>query len=194
MDCYYTPREHIGESELRITDSEFHHLAHVMRKIPGDELYVTAGDGVMYKTVLSETGRDSAVCRIVDAMPGFGEPDTEITLVQAVLKNPGKMDLIVEKATELGAVHIIPVFTQRTVAKGGKVERWRALTLAAMKQCCRSRLPHVDGIMKLEDAVTGLKAGMCIVCHEGEEEGHTIDRLLGSSVSNQSVVGYIGRC
>jgi len=192
MDCFYTPREYIGASDLRVAGSEFHHISRVMRKAPGDELYVTSGEGVMYKTVITETGRDAVQCKIIERLHGFGEPGVEIVLVQALLKNPGKIDFIVEKATELGVSRIVPVLTERTIAKGGKVDRWRSLALAAMKQCGRSLLPAVDDSIPLDEAVNAMQSGIGIMCDEGEDETNPIERVLKHGVSGKPVVVYIG--
>lgn len=191
MDGFYAPPENIRGDTLRLEGSEFHHLARVMRKQPGDEIFVTAGDGIMYRAEVREIGKGDAVCAIVERLPGFNEPATDIVLVQAVLKNPGKMDLIVEKATELGASRIVPVHTAFTVAKGGKPERWRALALAAMKQCNRCRLPQVDGVRPFEEAVPALAVEVTLVCHEGEHPSHPLERFTGEGVP-ASVAVYIG--
>jgi 16S rRNA (uracil1498-N3)-methyltransferase len=191
MDCFFVDSTDIEAGMLRITGKEFHHLSRVMRKAPEDEIYVTSGEGLMYITTIERIDDYSAHCRIDQELPAYNEDPVNVTLVQGVLKNPGKMDWIVEKACELGASRIVPVRTENTVAKGGKIERWRGLALAAMKQCLRCQLPIIDEICSLQLALEQQQDSRLIVCHEEAELRNSLDSVLANS-EDRALTIFIG--
>lgn len=103
----------------------------------------------------------------------------DITLVIPVLKEP-KMDLILQKATELGVSNIIPVMMERSIVKVDgkelkKVERWQKICKEASEQSKRLLIPHVSNVMSLKELnkIDGLK----LVCST-KEQGNTIRNLL----------------
>ncbi len=188
MDCFYTPTEYIQAGMLRIGGEEFHHLARVMRKAPGDQVLVTAGAGTMYRATLQNLAATEATCTIDEEIEEYNELPGELLLVHGLLKNPGKMDWVIEKATELGASLIFPVKTDRSIAKGGKVDRWNALALAAMKQSLRCRVPVVEGIVSMKSALKALHGFTILVCHEAAEQTVQIEDALQGRAKHYAVV------
>jgi len=183
MDTFYCPPSGISGDSLIIGGEEFSHLAHVMRKREGDTLMVVDGRGNGYEAVISRIERRSAHCGISAKHTGYREPYRRVTLGAGVLKNPSKFDFLVEKATELGVVEVVPLKTERTIPSRSKSERWRKLTLAAMKQCGRSLWPEVReltalGVLLKEPDRYDLK----LVAHErmpAGEAGKAKDWLRG---------------
>jgi 16S rRNA (uracil1498-N3)-methyltransferase len=98
----------------------------------------------------------------------------EITLYQAVPKG-GRMDLLVEKATEVGATRIVPLLAERGVVnpRGGKVGRWRRVAEAAARQALRLGVPDVAEPVRFEDAVVGVPASLFV----GPEGGWSAGEL-----------------
>lgn len=94
---------------------------------------------------------------VVEALATGGEAGAEVTLYQAVPKGR-HMDLVVEKATELGVDRILPLATERGVVRlddgSGKVERWRRVALAAARQSLQRRIPLVGETMTFPEAVS----------------------------------------
>jgi 16S rRNA (uracil1498-N3)-methyltransferase len=125
------------------------HLAKVLRARSGDEVVLFNGDGREFTGAIeavrgSRVSASIGAARIVDRESPF-----QLTLVQCVPRGD-RMDFIVQKATELGAVRIVPVLSQRSVVRldaiqaASKQAHWRAVAVSACEQCGRNRLPSVE--------------------------------------------------
>jgi 16S rRNA (uracil1498-N3)-methyltransferase len=125
------------------------HLAKVLRARSGDELTLFNGDGREFGGAI-DTVRGSRVTACVgDGRQIDRESPFAVTLVQCVPRGD-RMDFIVQKATELGVVRIVPVLSQRSVARlddrqsESKAAHWRAVAVSACEQCGRNRLPDME--------------------------------------------------
>jgi 16S rRNA (uracil1498-N3)-methyltransferase len=157
MDYFYAPPSSIRSTTLVIQGEELHHLSKVLRKKLGETITVVDGEEHAYKAILESISRSSAECKILQAFDRFNEPDVEVKLAFAVLKNPSRMDFLVEKCTELGVREFIPMRTERMVVSKVRTERLQKIALSAMKQCGRSYLPRIHALMSFLDALTYLK-------------------------------------
>ena len=125
------------------------HLARVLRARSGDELVVFNGDGREFTGAI-EAVRGSRVSASIGAARSIDrESPFQLTLVQCIPRGD-RMDFIVQKATELGVVRIVPVLSQRSVVRldeaqaASKQAHWRAVAVSACEQCGRNRLPIVE--------------------------------------------------
>jgi 16S rRNA (uracil1498-N3)-methyltransferase len=157
MDYFYTPPSLIKSKSLSIQGEELHHLSKVLRKKVGETIVVVDGKEHAYKAILESITRSSADCKILETIHRFNEPDIEVKLAFALLKNPSRMDFLVEKCTELGVREFIPMRTERTIVSKVHTERLQKIALSAMKQCGRSYLPPIHSSMNFLDALTYLK-------------------------------------
>jgi 16S rRNA (uracil1498-N3)-methyltransferase len=130
------------------------HLAKVLRARSGDELVLFNGDGREF-TATIDTVRGSRVSASIGAAsPIDRESPCKVTLVQCVPRGD-RMDFIVQKATELGVVRIVPVLSQRSVVRldaaqaASKQAHWRAVAVSACEQCGRNRLPKIEAAQPL---------------------------------------------
>jgi len=136
---------------LELPVGEAHHLLKVLRGGIGDSIEVVDATGRLFAAELRE-GREAVVLKEL-AAPDVA--DTEISLYQAVPKG-GRMDLVVEKATEVGATSIVPLLTHRGVVnpRAGKVDRWRRVAEAAARQSLRLGVPKVSEPVPFSEAVS----------------------------------------
>lgn len=143
-EFFYAPPGHFQHDEIFLTGEEHHHLARVLHHHVGERIIVVDGAGLAAEAEIVSMQRERTHLRAIKRMRRYGESFTQITLAQAVPKG-NRFDWMVEKATELGVAEIVPMHTTRTEVepKAAKVERWRRLALAAMKQCCRSVWPPI---------------------------------------------------
>ena len=125
------------------------HLAKVLRARSGDELVVFNGDGREFTGAI-EAVRGSRVSASIGAARSIDrESPFQLTLVQCIPRGD-RMDFIVQKATELGVLRIVPVLSQRSVVRldeaqaASKQAHWRAVAVSACEQCGRNRLPGVE--------------------------------------------------
>ena len=147
MHRFYVPPTDISSDIVRIRDPERHHLLNVLRLKPGDDVQVFDGEGNSYNARLTDTTSLPAIASIQDHQ--LHPPITpHITLFQAIPKSD-KMDLIVQKATEIGVDAIVPMTCQRSIPKrGGDAQqrrqvRWERIAIEASKQCGRPRFPKL---------------------------------------------------
>ncbi|HEX7572882.1 MAG TPA: 16S rRNA (uracil(1498)-N(3))-methyltransferase [Bacteroidota bacterium] len=143
MEYFYAPPGSVTPPTLTITGSEFTHMTHVMRMREGDAIRVVDGDGNSYDALITSITRQAASCRITARTQGLHEPARALTLAAGMLKNPSRFDYLVEKASEIGVVRIVPLLTERTIPRHAKTERWQKLCVAAMKQSGRCVLPQI---------------------------------------------------
>jgi len=137
MRRFFLPTSQIHETQAVIRGSELHHLRHVLRLQPGDQVAICDEQGNEYQGVISSlssaTGEIS-ITRMLAPLPRFS-----LTLVQGVLKGQ-RMDFVIEKATELGVSQIVPVVSQFTVARfrsdhqDNRLTRWQRVAQSAAKQ------------------------------------------------------------
>ncbi len=153
LDYFYTQPEFIKSGLIIITEDEFNHLVHVMRKKIGDSIMIVDGRGNAYEATIVDIHKKQAEARILKKYHNHNEPEIKLTLAIGILKNPSKYDFLVEKTVEIGVYEIIPIFTERTIPKHAKTDRWQKLAIAAMKQCGRSFLPNISEPMNIKDLI-----------------------------------------
>jgi 16S rRNA (uracil1498-N3)-methyltransferase len=134
---------------LRLPADEAHHVLRVLRARTGDALEVVDADRRLFAAEL-RGGGEAAILEALEAP----DENAEVSLYQAVPKG-GRMDLVVEKATEVGVTRIVPLVTQRGMVepRTGKVERWQRVAEAAARQSLRLRVPEVPGPVPFAEAV-----------------------------------------
>ncbi len=170
METFHAPPERCRGGLITLDAGETHHLSRVARLRKGDELLVADGCGTMYRARLDGIQGNEARCAVEERISRMNEPARNVTLVQAVLKNPGRMDWIVEKAVELGVNRILPMRTERCIHTSGKTDRWREIARAAMKQCRRCRWPEVEEIEDFRDTLHKLSDHSLRLFHESSHE------------------------
>ena len=147
---FSTSRLEVGDV-LPLSEEEGRHVFKVLRARAGDSVEIV--DGAERLFVAELTGTREAVIR--EERPVAGGVDGDIILYQAVPKGR-HMDLVVEKATELGVDRIVPLSTERGVVRfskaDGKVVRWRRIAEAAARQSLRLRVPEVTEVVSFPEA------------------------------------------
>ncbi|MCH5188429.1 MAG: 16S rRNA (uracil(1498)-N(3))-methyltransferase [Oscillospiraceae bacterium] len=168
------------------------HIKTVLRMKAGDGLTLCDGEGMFYDAVIRSLG-ESAEADITSAYPAPTEPKLKITLFQAVPKNP-KLEFIVQKATEIGVVEIIPVNTARIVAKlekDSKLERLRKIAREAAAQSKRGVVPRVGECVSFAEAVRMAKEmDLAVIPYEDEHTTSIKECLRGRTAKTLAL--FIG--
>jgi 16S rRNA (uracil1498-N3)-methyltransferase len=186
MELYYTDKKNIFSTYLRITGTEAHHITRVMRHKQGDMLYVTDGEGNEFQTMLKSFENKSVDASIINRTRKARETKTNVTLAQSIIKG-NHMDFIIEKATELGVQEIIPVITERTIARVSvnKIDRYQKLILAAMKSSTRTRLPYITKPVSFEKLLeTTASYDLALLAWE-DEKHNRLSNVLSNDFLNK---------
>jgi len=157
---FFLPTENVKDRTATITGQELDHLRRVLRLRSGDRVTLFDDQGWEHDGVISSLGPDHGLIEILKSYQPGRESFLDITLAQSLGKGD-KMDLIVEKATELGVGTIIPFFSSRTVPRpdtekmGRRQARWEKIALNATKQSGRTRIPEILEFSDFETLVCG---------------------------------------
>ena len=144
-------------ARLALPESTANHLARVLRLREGDACVLFNGDGHDYDARITAIGKREVVAEIASMRAVDHESPLHITLLQGIARGE-KMDLILQKATELGVAAIIPVTAERTEVKldaeraGKRVAHWRNVIASACEQSARARLPSLSPPAALAEA------------------------------------------
>jgi 16S rRNA (uracil1498-N3)-methyltransferase len=153
---FFAPSLDPGDETAVLPRDEAAHLTRVLRLTPGDTVAVFDGRGHEFLARVTSAGRRDVRLQILSRLDPPPEPAVALTLVQAVLKGE-KMDEIVRDAVMLGVAAIHPIVTKRTettvaaMIKGARLDRWRRVALASVKQSRRATLPEIRSPLRLED-------------------------------------------
>ena len=174
---------------IAITGGDAHHLAHVMRAQIGDVITVVDAAGQAAEMAVTALTRDAVHLRMQRVLPAE-MADREVILVQALLKGE-KMDFVVQKAAELGAVCVCPIVTEHVVVRydakmaAAKAARWQKIADEAAKQCGRRTLMRVAPVVSLTEllrdpAYIGAADTVTVFCYE-QEERQSMRTVLGGT-------------
>ena len=137
------------------------HLLRVLRLKPGAELRLFDGRGREHRARLAPGGPKSATARVLDACDALAESSLRIVLMQGVGRGD-RMDLAIQKATELGVATIVPVLSARSVVRltgdrtGRRLAHWQAVAISACEQCGRASVPEILAPASLDAALAAL--------------------------------------
>jgi 16S rRNA (uracil1498-N3)-methyltransferase len=154
-EAFFAPPENFSGDEVRFPPDEAKHIAIVLRHRSGDVVWAVDGAGTAHEVSLVAVGRREVLGRILRSEKGAVEPSVSVVLAAGALKGE-RFDWLVEKATELGAVRIVPFLSQGAsvgAPSAGKTERWRKIALAAMKQSGRCVWPQVSETKNLDEVI-----------------------------------------
>jgi 16S rRNA (uracil1498-N3)-methyltransferase len=149
---FYIPPEDWNPDHLELEEAESRHASEVLRLREGDLVSVFNGEGMEIHARLARQAKRSTLLTAESDHP---------TLAQAIPKGKN-MDLVLQKATELGATGILPILTERTVVRldaaeaADKQDKWQRLVIEACKQCGQNHLPQVHLPQSFESFLTHL--------------------------------------
>lgn len=197
MARFFVPKLNLQGKKSRISGQELEHMRKVLRLRPGDRVTLFDDAGWEHEGVIRSYTGELGEVEILNSSQPTREASLEITLAQALGKGE-KMDLVVEKATELGVRTILPFFSARTVPKldRAKIERrrsrWEKIALSATKQSGRTKIPEILDVSDFADLVR--KPWQCelkLVFWEGESR-RTLTQIHEEKDRLDSVLLVIG--
>ena len=167
MHTFYVPPSQIDAELATITGSEQHHLRNVLRITSGETIRIIDGQGNVYTAEIlhTPTNRSASIARIHTHDISSETLSPTLVLFQGLPKND-KMELILQKTTELGVTQIVPLHSERALQKPSqnRYERWHRIVISATKQCKRAWLPELSEAQQFEASLAQLERfSLCLL-------------------------------
>ncbi len=173
MPRFFLPAGRLTDDPVVITGDDARHISLSLRMAVGDPLTLCDMRGREYQCVIAAIDPKNVYAKILSSAPSKNEPPYFATLYQCVAKGE-KMDTVVQKSVECGVCRIVPVESERCIAKippdavEKKLARWQKIADEAAGQCGRAILPKIERPMRFADAVSEMaSADLAFLCYEG---------------------------
>lgn len=160
---------HLQGDKVLIDADEGHHLAKVLRKSPGDTIFVMVGDENFYECTLTHVGKKESVAEVVKVISGTSNPTYDLHMFVAPTKNIDRFEWFLEKATEIGVSEITPILTKHSERKNVKLPRLEKILLSAAKQSHKTKVPVIHDMISFTEAIKQVEFGYFAHCAEGEK-------------------------
>lgn len=197
MQRYFVTPDAVQDERVTITGDDVKHIVRVMRMEAGDEVIVCDGIGHAYRVELEETGNEQVVGRIVETMEQKVESAVKITLAQGLPKGD-KMELIVQKGTEVGIARFIPTEMARCIVQYDakkeqkRRERWQKIAKEAAEQAHRTLIPSVAESMTLKQLLRAKDGFDLIVVPYEAEKSQGLRTVLDQYPEARNICVVIG--
>ena len=198
MYRFFVEPSQVEETVIRICGSDVNHIKNVLRMKTGEEILISTGETMEYTCYIEEFLEDEVTAHIMYAQEAGYELSSKIYLFQGLPKQD-KMELIVQKAVELGVYQVIPVATKRAVVKldakkaKKKVERWQQIAVSAAKQAGRGIIPAVGEVCTYAQALKyAEELDVVLIPYELAEGMEKTKQIIAEIRPGQSVGIFIG--
>ncbi len=168
---FYAPPSSFTESSITLDADESHHLTRVLRIVEGARVFVFDGEGAEYECEVARVAKREVELKPLRRLDDDVESPLRLTLAQALIKGD-KFDWVIQKSTELGVTRIVPLITEHSDVKRAeeraeqRLQRWRRISLEALKQCGRRRLVEICEPAAFDDFCGSAVGGLCLIFSE----------------------------
>ncbi len=159
MPKFFVKENQVQNNKITIIGSDVNHIINVLRMKDGDKLNICNADNSQnYLAEIINIQKKEIECKIIETLEAKEESNVDITIYQGLPK-ADKMELIIQKSTELGVKELIPVDMERCVSKingkdaAKKIERWQKISYSAAKQSMRNIVPKVNDVINSINAI-----------------------------------------
>lgn len=198
MYRFFADPARIGERQISITGSDVNHIKNVLRMREGEEILISDGGKLEYTCYIEALHEEEIIAHIMYVQEAGYELPSKLFLFQGLPKGD-KMELIIQKAVELGVHQVIPVASRRSVVKldkkkeEKKLARWQAIAESAAKQSKRMYVPQIKEVMNFQEAVQyGAKLDVVLLPYELAKDMKHSREILEKITPGQSVGIFIG--
>ncbi len=196
MNRFFIPQTWIDGDRVCLSNGFAHQICHVLRLKPKDQVVVLDNTGAEYVVCLTEVGKHQVGGVIQEQRVCQAEPLVQITLFQSMLKRD-KFEWVLQKCTEIGAVRIVPIITERSIVqkteiKSGKMQRWQGIIREAAEQSGRGRVPELVEPISFSESLNWPLEIRIMAALEGNQ--HSIQQSLAcaDSIPRRSLGVWIG--
>lgn len=198
MSTFFIDSDNIAEENAFVMGDDVNHIKNVLRMRVNDKIKLSTGNGLLYIAKIIEFLPDKILCKILDCEGEKSELPAKIVLFQGLPKKD-KMELVIQKAVELGASEIVPVIMKRTIVKleedkkEKKLERWRTISEVAAKQSGRNVIPKISNFLDFNEAVNMAESlDFNLIPYENERGMDRARELIKMSKGKKSIGIFIG--
>ena len=199
MYQFFVEEGQICGDRIVITGEDVNHIKNVLRMKIGEEIAVSNGvDGREYRCEVAQLLTDEVVCKLRFIKENDVELPAQVYLFQGLPK-ADKMELIIQKAVELGAYSVIPVATRRSIVKlddkkaAAKQNRWQGIAEAAAKQSKRKIIPKIEKVMSFAEALEMAKElEVRLIPYELAEDMSHTKEIIERIREGQKIAIFIG--
>lgn len=183
MSKFFVKNEQVEHDVIKVQGQDVNHIRNVLRQKVGDEIIICNTDKEKnYLCDISKIDKEIVECEIIRELEDF-KSNIKVTIIQGLPKKD-KMELIIQKAVELGVYDITPVEMERCVVKlqekdkKKKLERWQKISEVAAKQCDRNFIPKINNITPLKNICNLLPEYDIVILAYEKEEKTTLKEVL----------------
>ena len=198
MYQFFVEDTQVGKHTVTIEGSDVNHIKNVLRMKRGERVRISSTSGKNYFGEIAAFAGETVLVALVEECALDTELPSRISLFQGLPKSD-KMELIIQKAVELGAYEIIPVAMKNCVVKldekkaAAKTARWQEIAKSAAKQSKRSIIPKVGHLMSYQEALeTAAELDVVLVPYENARGMAATREAMEAIVPGQSVGIFIG--
>lgn len=198
MPKFFITDNQVKKNKITLIGEDVKHIANVLRKAVGDKINIcniTTSENFLCQ--LDELNKEEIKCTVLKKIKSKAEPNTQITIFQGLPKAE-KMELIIQKCTELGVKTFIPVEMERCVVKldikseAKKVGRWQKIAETAAKQSGRDIIPKVENLINLKKLCNLIKEYDIVLLAYEEEKNYTLKEALNTLKYKENIkIGII---
>lgn len=174
MQRYFVAAEQFRDSHVRIIGEDAHHAVRVMRTKPGDKFIVSDGQSRTALVAVREASPMQITADIVQMLSSDSESSWSVTIAQSLPK-ADKMELVIQKGTEIGAYAFVPFQSERMVVQydskkeAKRIERWGKIAKEAAEQAHRNRIPEIEPVHSWQELMKTIGSyDLALFCYERE--------------------------
>lgn len=198
MSHFFITSDQVSESSVRIIGDDVNHMKNVLRMRAGEAFTAADENGIFYHCEVDVLDKQEVTAKILWKEQGASELSSRIYLFQGLPKSD-KMELIIQKAVELGVYAVVPVATKRAVVKldakkeASKRKRWQSIAEGAAKQSGRMLIPQITEVKSFSEALRMAKElDMKVIPYECARGMNATREIFGSIRPGMSIGIFIG--
>ncbi|SEN08486.1 16S rRNA (uracil(1498)-N(3))-methyltransferase [Paenibacillus sp. OV219] len=177
MQRYFVTPEQLQDNRVVLTGDDAHHVVRVMRMEAGDSIIVSDGQSRVAEAVIRTLSPSNVEAEVSEWLQDSSEPLWSVTVAQSLPKGD-KMEIVIQKGTEIGAVSFVPFQSQRMIVQyddkkeAKRLERWGKIAKEAAEQAHRSRIPAIEAVASWKALIKLIQAyDLALFCYEKEGGG-----------------------
>ena len=191
MQLFYTPD--IKSNKYVLSEQESKHCVRVLRMKNGDNLYLTDGQGTLFKAQISDSNAKACALDIIETSHEYEKRNYHVHIAIAPTKNSERFEWFLEKATEIGVDEITPLLCENSERKVIKTERLERIIVSAMKQSLKAYRPILNPLTKLNNFISEKIPGkQRFIAHCNPGEKKLLKSLYRNSADATILIGPEG--